>query len=304
MQAMILAAGFGTRLLPHTLIKPKPLFPLLNTPLLLLVIRRLKAIGCDHIIVNCHHLSEQVEELLEDLPNVIVQRETVILGTGGGLRGVLDKLKNEPLLITNCDIYHTIDVKELYASHVKEGNLITLATHDYPRFNKVNLHNDEVVSFDQLPDTPLRAFTGLHLIQPEVLEAIPENEYSCIIDHYRRLLSEGVSIRSYSVDGCYWKDMGTPEEYLELHEGLLNGSIPRWKELESCHDMFCITGNCNIHVSAELHGWACIKDASLGERVHLSRSVVWENVSIPNDCTVADRIVSSTQAIHSEGPPR
>ncbi len=90
MQAMILAAGFGTRLLPHTLLRPKPLFPLLNHPLLLLTIRRLQHAGCDHIVVNCHHLRAQIVAALAGLPGVTVLEEETILGTGGGLRGALD----------------------------------------------------------------------------------------------------------------------------------------------------------------------------------------------------------------------
>ncbi len=297
MQAMILAAGFGTRLLPHTLIKPKPLFPLLNIPLLLLVIHRLQAIGFDHILVNCHHLSEQITEILEDIPFVTVQKEEIILGTGGGLRGILKKLRNEPLFVTNCDIYHTIDIKQFYNNHVDSSHSITLATHDYPRFNSVNVDGNQVVGFDRGSDTSLLAFTGLHMVHPELLESIVENEYSCIIDHYCKLLSENIFISSYRVDNCFWTDMGTPEEYLKLNEGLLAGTIPRWQEIEEPTSTFCITQNSKIHESAELHGWACIKDAYLGKNVHLSNSVVWENVSIPDGRTIANMIISSSDNI-------
>ncbi len=297
MQAMILAAGFGTRLLPHTLIKPKPLFPLLNIPLLLLVIQRLQARGFDHILVNCHHLSEQIIELLEDIPFVKVQKEEIILGTGGGLRGILNQLRNEPLLVTNCDIYHTIDIEQFYNNHVDNGHSITLATHDYTRFNNVNVDGDQVVGFNRGPGTSLLAFTGLHLVHPELLESIVENECSCIIDHYRKLLSENIFIGSYRVDNCFWTDMGTPEEYLKLNEGLLKGTIPRWQEIEKPTSTFCITQKSKIHESAELHGWACIKDAYLGKNVHLSNSVVWENVSIPDGRTIANMIISSSDNI-------
>ena len=70
MQAMILAAGLGTRLLPHTLIRPKPLFPILNQPLLLLTIKRLQMLGFDHIVVNCHHLREHIVGVLDGVQGV------------------------------------------------------------------------------------------------------------------------------------------------------------------------------------------------------------------------------------------
>ncbi len=135
MQAMILAAGFGTRLLPHTKIRPKPLFPVINTPLLLLTIDRLKHFGFSRIVVNCHYLREQIVQAVAEIPGVIVQEEEKILGTGGGLRQALTSLDEGPLLVTNGDIYHTIDLGQLYMYHGERGNAVTMAMHDYPRFN-------------------------------------------------------------------------------------------------------------------------------------------------------------------------
>ena len=114
MQAMILAAGFGTRLLPYTKKRPKPLFPLLNEPLLLLTIKRLQNAGFDHIIVNCHYLKEQIVEALDGMRGVVIQEEDIVLGTGGGLRMALRLMRDEPLLITNGDIYHSIDNSNVF----------------------------------------------------------------------------------------------------------------------------------------------------------------------------------------------
>ncbi len=100
MQAMILAAGLGTRLLPHTSIRPKPLFPVLNSPLLLLTIARLKNFGFDHIIVNCHHLREQIVEAVELIEDVMVIEEEIILGTGGGLRGAVTTSRSTPTCLS------------------------------------------------------------------------------------------------------------------------------------------------------------------------------------------------------------
>ncbi len=105
MQAMILAAGFGTRLQPYSLIRPKPLFPVLNRPLLLATIDRLKNAGFSLIVVNCHHLRQQIVSAVKDIPGVIVQEEPLILGTGGGLALAARNLNNEPLLVTNGDMF-------------------------------------------------------------------------------------------------------------------------------------------------------------------------------------------------------
>ena len=289
---MILAAGFGTRLLPHTLIKPKPLFPLFNTPLLLLIISRLKAIGVDHIIINCHHLSTQLAKCLENVDNVTLIEEEMILGTGGGLRGAVNTFRDEPLLVTNCDIYHTVDIERFYDFHVKSDNMVSLAIHDYPRFNSLSIGGDCIKSFDPEQGEKKYAFTGLHLVQPEILQAIPENVYSCIVDHYRGLLAGQFCIGAYSADGCFWTDIGTPGDYLALHEGIVHGHIPCWPEIEIPANLLCIADNSQISESARMTDWVCIGGAKIGGNAHISKSIIWEDVTIPADAIIQNRIIS------------
>lgn len=294
MQAMILAAGLGTRLLPHTLIRPKPLFPILNKPLLLLTIARLQSLGFDHIVVNCHHLQEQIVEALSGISGVAVEREAEILGTGGGLRNALSLFRDEPLLITNGDIYHTLDFLDFYRYHAERDNGVTLAIHDFPRFNTVTVLDNNVVSFDNTVGER-RAFTGLHVVDPQIIETIPDNRFSCIIDHYRRLLSEGKKIQSYDGDGCYWTDMGTSTDYLDLHKGLLNGTIYCWDEFGEVEKPNCITTGVKYLKNLELKGWASVGEALIGDNVVIERSVVWDDVNIPAGSHIVDTIMSASE---------
>ena len=105
MKAMILAAGLGTRLLPFTLKRPKPLFPILNTPLLGLTVNRIRNSGFSEILVNGHHLRQQIKKAVQHEENCILQEEEKILGTGGGLRMALPHFNHEPVLVVNGDIY-------------------------------------------------------------------------------------------------------------------------------------------------------------------------------------------------------
>ncbi|MFH2123626.1 MAG: NDP-sugar synthase [Pseudomonadota bacterium] len=289
---MILAAGFGTRLLPYTLVHPKPLFPILNHPLLLLTIQRLQQAGCDHIIVNCHYLREQIVHALQGIPGVVVQEETSVLGTGGGLRLALDQFRDEPLLVTNGDIYHTIDYQRLYQIHTKKKAPVTMAMHDCPRFNTVAVEDNLVRSFDDRCKGEQLAFTGLHVLEPEVLSGIPaQGEYS-IIDLYRQLLEQGQSISVTRVDDCFWTDMGTVEDYLALHAGLLTGKIPLWPELElSAKSPFLFAGREKIGSDLLLRDWVCVGDAVIGKNSYLQRSVVWDGAVIAEDQRVVDQLV-------------
>lgn len=293
MQAMILAAGLGTRLLPHTSIRPKPLFPILNQPLLLLTIQRLQRLGFDHIVVNCHHLGDRIVAALEGLDNIVILREEVILGTGGGLRNALQYLRDQPLFVSNGDIYHTVDILDFYRHHTRRGNDVTLAMHDYPRFNSVPVEGGKVVGFDHRHEPPLLAFTGLHVIQPAVLRDIQSGRFSCIVDHYRKLLQAGGRIDSYRVDDCYWTDMGTEEDYLALHHGLLTDTIPCWQEIAPPGKPYCISRQAILPADCEPKDWVCIGDAHIGRGTTLERVVIWDDVVIGDGVGLADSIVSS-----------
>lgn len=292
MQAMILAAGFGTRLLPYTNLKPKPLFPLLNTPLLLLKILRLQNFGFDHIVVNCHHHKDQVRTLLAGRPGVYLQEEDKIMGTGGGLRLALDLLKDEPLLVTNGDIYHTVDYQKLYDEHVQKESGITLAVHDYPRFNGLSVKDDRLLGFGNNPDTEIFAFTGLHMLDPRLLKPLPTKRESCIIEWYKTLLSKGNEIRVSRVDNSYWTDMGTPFDYLKLHGDLLNGKIPCWQQIKQrVSSPFYIDKGARYGKTFEVKDWACIGRANIGSNVSISRSVVWDDAVIPDNSVITDSLI-------------
>lgn len=294
MQAMILAAGLGTRLLPHSALRPKPLFPILNIPLLLLTIQRLQRAGCDHIIVNCHHLKEQVVEVLRNVSGVVIVEEEQILGTGGGLRNAMCHLRDEPLLVTNGDIYHTIDYRALYDRHVGQEGSVTLAMHDYPRFNTVQVKGDRVVEFTGQAGLLQLAFTGLQVLNPEILLQLRVGEYSCIIELYKKLISAGHILRVLRVDDCFWTDMGTPEDYLTLHAGLLRGIIPCWEELQGLvGSPFVVAQGAELADDCELVDWVSLGSVKVGGNVRLVRSVVWDDVEIPADCSLADELVST-----------
>ena len=289
MQAMILAAGFGTRLRPYTEIKPKPIFPVCNTPLLLLTINNLKSSGFSKIIVNCHHLADQVIRHISDISGVIIQHEDIILGTGGGLRRALPNLDDSPLLIVNGDIYHTVSYEKLYSAHEDGGGSVTMALHDLPRFNKVKVEQNRVVGFAGELENSL-AFTGIHVINPDILYDIQDNSFSCIIDRYKDILQKNGEIGVYRVDDCFWSDMGTVPDYLKLHADLLqnDNSIP------TNHNGAKVLAGDNtvLGENLEVKDWACIgHNVKIGKSVYLERTVVWDGAVLESNKEYTDTIV-------------
>jgi mannose-1-phosphate guanylyltransferase len=292
MQAMILAAGFGTRLKPYSLVKPKPLFPVLNVPLLRATINRLRSGGFSSINVNCHHLREQIREEAAGRDGVILQEEEVILGTGGGLRQALDNLDDEPLLVTNGDIYHTVDFRKIYSHHLENDADVTMVFHNYPRFNTVSLAGDRVTGFHQKPQRNYRAYTGIQVINPRILLEIKAGVYSCIIDFYRQMLINGRTIHCVLADDILWSDMGTIGDYLALHRMLLLGKLPVWPEFGMVPENgTLIDKDCVIGRSCRLEGWNCVGAAEIGDFVHLSRSVVWDTAQVASHSRLQDTII-------------
>ena len=291
---MILAAGFGTRLLPYTQTRPKPLFPIINTPLLLLTIQRLKRAGFNHIVVNCHYLGRQIVEAIEKIDGIVIQQEAHILGTGGGLRLALRSFIDEPVLVTNGDIYHTINYCSLYDAHLQGNAPVTMALHDFPRFNNVQVADGVVQGFNKKIRIPMSslAFTGLQVLDPSVLEPIPLGQSWSIIDWYKKLVEDKVTIQTVRVDGRFWTDMGTVSDYLALHEGLLTRRIPWWYELgPRPEESFYLADG--VHCSGELikSDWLCAGQVRLGRNVDLARVVLWDGVVVPDGSCLRDTVV-------------
>jgi mannose-1-phosphate guanylyltransferase len=301
MKAMILAAGLGTRLLPYTLKRPKPLFPILNRPLLHLTISRIKQAGAQEIIINAHHLRSQIKEALLPEANITLQEEEEILGTGGGLRLALSHLGSDPVLVVNGDIYHSIDYNDVYSSHCASGTDVTLVLHDYPRFNDVRVDDTLKITGFGKPGGSERkqertlAFTGIHVINPEVLHTIPQDTQYCIIDCYRKLLQKGNLIGSYVARNHFWTDMGTPTDYLQLHADLLAHKAPIYGELAETAAAAPFIGleNASVSRDARLLDWVCIgKGATIEAGTTLQRTVVWDDAVVPAGSTIIDGIVT------------
>ncbi len=278
-QAMLLAAGFGTRLRPYSLIRPKPLFPVCNHPLLEIILRQLRQAGCRRVVVNCHHLAGQIGRAVAGMPEVLLQREEEILGTGGSLRQALPGFTDRPVLVVNGDILHTVDLAALYRHHCRSGNLVTLAMHHLPRFNTVAVAGDRVLGFRDHGADRLLAFTGIHVVEPAVLEQIPAGRFFHIIDLYGQLALRG-RVGLMRVDGAFWHDIGTPEDYLEVHRRILvDRHGPAWLHPEQ--GAWCIHPSAEIGTGVRLRGWGAIgAGCRVGAGAILEDCVVWSGTTV------------------------
>ncbi len=221
MKAMILAAGFGTRLLPYTENMPKPLFTIAGRPLLDIIICSLQHAGCEAVIINTHHLPQKIDSFIAGqkyLIPVSTRYETEILGTGGAIKNAADFWDDRPFMVINSDIVTNIDLRKVYEYHLNHNYPTTLVLHNDPDFNTVTTDKDSFITgFNRQPATgnqqaaPL-TFTGIQVINPEVVNYIPESVFSSSIDAYK-LMAEGKRIKAFISRQYKWKDIGTLERY-------------------------------------------------------------------------------------------
>ena len=223
MKALILAAGLGTRLRPYTNHTPKALFTISDRPLLDITITRLIAAGCEAIIINTHHLPDRIESFIAqqsyEIP-VLTRFEPQILGTGGAIRNVSDFWNDQPFMVINGDIVTTIDFRQVYDFHRQHFHPATLVLVNDPEWNTVACDADDfVVEFQHRSEALNRStataltFTGIQVLDPEILEFIPPEVPSSSIDAYTRMIAKGKKIKVFIAKNAYWKDIGTAERY-------------------------------------------------------------------------------------------
>ena len=299
---MILAAGEGTRLLPLTRFRPKPLFPIYNVPLLGLTIDNLKRAGVKEIVINTHHLNQSIETYIQEITpagvNIHLSHEETLLGTGGAIKKVETFWNDSPFIVINGDIIHTIDISAAYQNHLESGNLTTLIVHNHPPFNRVEIDQDKTIVGirEQRVRTPVSttrklAFTGIHIISPQILEHIPRNRHLDIINLYLELIARGENIGGYPVEEHYWLDIGTPNDYHRIHRDIYNNSNDL-KKAYSCHPTKKATDTTDTDV--RLDGYVSLgENTTIGKKCTIRNSILWDGVTINDNLTIEGCIIGN-----------
>jgi aminoglycoside/choline kinase family phosphotransferase/choline kinase len=233
MKALILAAGYATRLRPHSNYLPKPLFPVAGAPVVDRLIVQLREAGCRQIVLNTHHLHTQIEAHIAGRDygiEVSTRYEPTILGIAGAIQNLADFWEDEPFWVVNADIVVDIDFGAVCAFHLRQSPLATLVLTDNPQFNQVGVDSDgRIVSFDAPAEAkePLSikgpyTFTGIQIVDPQLLGLIPAQGFVHSIDVYRQALAKQYRLAAYIAPRITWKDIGTPHNYRQVAlEGLV-----------------------------------------------------------------------------------
>jgi mannose-1-phosphate guanylyltransferase len=251
--ALVLGAGYGTRLLPLTAHVPKPVVPVLGRPLIGYPLIHLYAAGCTQVTVNAHHMPDRLQATLD----AWVQRRLLrmklrwsvelpeILGTGGALRKLEQRLcaHGGPILLLNGDSILGLDLPALVAAHERnraEGAVATLlcvprpdaaaygAVRVDPGTGRVldlaGLGRPPGTSDEQAAAATATIFCGVHVLEPEVVRFLPPaGDFSCIVRQgYAPMLQAGADVRAVlAPEDLLFHDVGKPGRYLDAQADLM-----------------------------------------------------------------------------------
>lgn len=212
MKAMILAAGIGTRLLPLTEKIPKPMIPINSEPLIVHQIRWLKRAGIQDIVVNVHHLADQIESCLGSGRHlgvrITLSRETQLLETGGGIANALRYLGDDPFVVLNGDVWTNYQFRSLAQSTTDFAHLV-LRPSARESFSRDFALDGKMVSRNQNQADHTHTFCGISLLHPRIFEGTNKEAFSLTHDLLFSLAKDG-KVTGESFDGR-WVDIGSPQ---------------------------------------------------------------------------------------------
>ncbi len=218
------AAGFGERLRPVTSHLPKPLLPILGTPIIERILNRLARVCDGKIAINVHWKADLVRAWAATSPwsdRIVFFPEDPILGTGGALKNAESLLSRRPFIVHNSDILLDIDFARLVEEHLSSGNTATLVTHRLPHLGNVvvdkqgqvlDVENPGASRPDPTHIADKVAYTGIAVYSPEILRFLPEGVSHATVA-WVAASKAGFKVRAMDFTGAYWNDVGDPATY-------------------------------------------------------------------------------------------
>lgn len=244
MKAMVLAAGFGSRLGELGTQLPKCLVQIEGRTLLERIVSRLKEAGCTGLVVNTHHRAKELTRYIEQaagfgLP-VEISAEEEIQGTGGGIKAARRYLEDQGnFLVHNGDILSALDLRKLWGEHCAAGNLATLAVMDRPGSRRL-LFNDSrrLIGWENrdkqqrvlIPgeNTPKRSlgFTGVHVLSSEIFSIMDRQSGAfSVVDSWLLAAEQGHPVSEFDAGNAEWCDVGTPDRIRQAEAMVRAGKL-------------------------------------------------------------------------------
>lgn len=277
-KAFVLAAGFGTRLLPLTRIVPKPLLPLWGVPMLDRALDMVRSWGVREVVVNVHHGANAIVRHLvarndPDL-RIEVSFEPEILGTGGALaRAAWFFDDGKPFWVVNADVAAAVSIDPLLRAFVSGKTLASawMMASRGPR--TVECRGGYVSNFQSQTPGAGGTFTfcGVHLVDPEVLRFLPPAGFASVIKAYQDAMKKGWKIAGVPIEDAFWADVGTPAQYIEAHREMAR---------DKSAPFVCVSEGAVVERGARLSDCVVLPGARVGRDVTAKELIVGPDVRI------------------------
>lgn len=219
---VIMAGGLGMRLRPITNVIPKPLIPIGEKTILESILDQFVDIGCNKFYISVNYKFDLIQYYLNQLPkkyNIDFVKEDIPLGTIGSVAMLKDKI-DKPFFVTNCDILINQDYRDVYDYHMNNNNDITVVTalksYSIPYGVISTSEGGILTEIQEKPDVAYQINTGVYILNPEVIEDIPENELFHITHLIEKIRKKGGKIGCFPVSDGSWTDIGEWDQYLKL----------------------------------------------------------------------------------------
>lgn len=219
---VIMAGGKGTRLYPYTKVLPKPLIPIGDMTIIERIIDSFKKYGCNDFFITVNYKKILIKSYFEEVNadyNYNFIEEKDYFGTGGSLFYLKDTI-DAPFFLTNCDILLSIDYSELFKFHIENNNDITVVTSLKPfqiPYGVINVNdNNQIVSMIEKPKYDFQVNTGMYVLNPDVLEDIPKEQFFNITDLLEEYIKKGKRVAAYTISAEQWADMGEMDKMNEM----------------------------------------------------------------------------------------
>jgi NDP-sugar pyrophosphorylase family protein len=315
MKAVILAAGLGTRLLPLTRETPKLLVPVVNRPIIDIIIDNLKTVGTDQIGINLHHLPDRVRGYLgygeKHNVSITYSFEETLLETGGGLANFADFVGDDPYFIVhNCDPLTSIDLSKALKFHEERRPVATLVVIDRPQKNSVLIDKlcrvrdigGKLGVFSDETDCKLCG-AAIFIYSSEIFKYLPRNNtaYSVIPVLLEIIRNNPGAVLAYHPDErYYWEDIGNSVGiYLDVHHEILTGNSCTFPGIARCENGIWIHDKAEISERAVIEGFASIgAGVKINAGAVIRNCVIWDNVSIPTGSVFENAVISTSHIVN------
>jgi dTDP-glucose pyrophosphorylase/CBS domain-containing protein len=231
LRAVIMAGGFGTRLLPLTEDLPKPMLPIGGRPLMEHIIEQLQQAGIRHVNVSTHYMPEKIIGHFGDGQAFGVAlnyvNEDYPLGTGGAL-GLMSR-PTETQLVINGDILTQVDFGAMLAFHQDNQAALTVAVRRYDvqvPYGVIECDGAQVTALKEKPHVSFLVNAGVYLLEPSVYEFIPSGQHFNMTDLIGWLLEAGRTVISFPIRE-YWMDVGQHGDYAQAQDDVEKGKVAR-----------------------------------------------------------------------------